>query len=135
VSLTSLEFAQWRAQRRGLTLRTADLTRHSFEEGSFDLVTAINLLEHVPDPIAALEEIARTIRPGGFLCFDLIAGPFDPDEPYHLMRSKYPTRSRIRGLRDPPFQLPSSLHQQEALSRNQLRVRMKSHLRDLLSES
>jgi 2-polyprenyl-6-hydroxyphenyl methylase/3-demethylubiquinone-9 3-methyltransferase len=33
--------------------------------GAFDLVTCLEMLEHVPDPAAVLRAIARLVRPGG----------------------------------------------------------------------
>ncbi len=35
------------------------------EAGSFDLVTCLEMLEHVPDPAAILAALARLTRPGG----------------------------------------------------------------------
>ena len=46
-------------------IRHEDLTRLSFESGSFDLVLTTDVLEHVPDPYAAHAEIYRVLRPGG----------------------------------------------------------------------
>jgi SAM-dependent methyltransferase len=36
-----------------------------FEEGSFDRVIAAEVLEHIPDDMAAMREIFRVLRPGG----------------------------------------------------------------------
>lgn len=39
--------------------------RLPFADGEFDLVFADNVLEHLPDPLAAFQEISRVLRPGG----------------------------------------------------------------------
>ncbi len=45
-----------------------------FAGGSADLVLALNLLDCVPDPVALLHAMAKTLRPGASL---LLATPFD----------------------------------------------------------
>jgi len=42
------------------------------ESGSFDVVTCLEVLEHVPDPAALIESCARLARPGGDLYFATI---------------------------------------------------------------
>ena len=38
-----------------------------FGDGSFDLVTALDILEHLDDDVAGARELARVVRPGGWL--------------------------------------------------------------------
>ena len=52
--------ASWR--QRGMTGLFADIARLPFPAETFDLVLAIEVLEHVPDPDAALAELARLAR-------------------------------------------------------------------------
>jgi ubiquinone/menaquinone biosynthesis C-methylase UbiE len=52
--------AAWR--QRGMTGLFADIARLPFPAKTFDLVLAIEVLEHVPDPDAALAELARLAR-------------------------------------------------------------------------
>ena len=52
--------AEWRA--RGITALFGDIARLPFPSGALDLVLAIEVLEHVPDPAAGLAELARVSR-------------------------------------------------------------------------
>lgn len=45
--------------QRGLPIAVGDATSLEFADRSFDLVMAIEVLEHIPDPARALREIAR----------------------------------------------------------------------------
>lgn len=40
--------------------------------GSFDVVTCMEMLEHVPDPEAIIDACARLARPGGTVCFSTL---------------------------------------------------------------
>ena len=51
----------------GLDVRTSALDRCGFEAESFDLVTLWDVIEHLPDPLSALREIRRILRPSGLL--------------------------------------------------------------------
>jgi SAM-dependent methyltransferase len=52
--------AEWdKRQRPNLEYRCEEATRLSFGDGEFDLATAIEVLEHVPDPEATVAEMAR----------------------------------------------------------------------------
>ncbi len=40
--------------------------------GAFDIVTCMEMLEHVPDPASTVEAIARLARPGGLVVYSTI---------------------------------------------------------------
>jgi SAM-dependent methyltransferase len=65
-----------RCQQRGhRLLAQADGTRLPVADGSVDVITALDLLEHIPDDAAAAAEFARALRPGGVLVVTVPACP------------------------------------------------------------
>ncbi len=56
------------AQSRGYDVRRADAAKGiPFEDASFDLVTALDVIEHVEDDAAVLRQARRVLKPGGHL--------------------------------------------------------------------
>jgi SAM-dependent methyltransferase len=53
------------------------------ESGSFDVVLCTEVLEHVREPIAVVQEMARILRPGGRLILTAPLGSGIHQEPYH----------------------------------------------------
>jgi SAM-dependent methyltransferase len=51
----------------------ADATRLPFPDGTFDRVIASEVMEHIPDDLAALDELTRVLRPGGVLAVTIPA--------------------------------------------------------------
>ncbi len=66
-----LELARSEAERHGVGDRVStalgDVHRLQFPANSFGLVVALGVLPWVDDPRRALEEMARVLRPGGYL--------------------------------------------------------------------
>jgi len=55
--------AEWRSRARpNLEFRAEEATRLSYSDDEFDLVAAIEVLEHVPEPESTLREMARVAR-------------------------------------------------------------------------
>ena len=55
------------ARAMGFEVFCGTIQQAQYQENYFDVVTASEVLEHVPDPKAVLQEIARVLRPGGLL--------------------------------------------------------------------
>lgn len=68
----------------------SDITDIPVPDGSFDAILCTEVLEHVPDAVAALKEFTRILKPGGIL---LLTAPFASlthFAPYHFCGySKY----------------------------------------------
>ena len=53
---------------RGLeSVKLGALEELPYDDESFDLVTALDVIEHLDDDVAGLSEIRRVLRPGGFV--------------------------------------------------------------------
>ena len=52
-------------RKRGLSVFPGELAQAKFPEAHFDVVSAAELIEHVPDPSSLIAEVARVLRPGG----------------------------------------------------------------------
>ncbi len=50
-----------------VVLRQADAQQLPYDDDSFDIVMAGHILEHLPNPVAALREMVRVVRPGGLV--------------------------------------------------------------------
>ena len=64
-SAAVLELARAAADEAGVanvSFRTGDATALPFEDGSFDVVHAHQVLQHLSDPVAALREMRRVTR-------------------------------------------------------------------------
>ena len=61
-----------------------DATSIPVANGAFDLVLCTEVMEHVPEPIKLVNEIARILRPGGKLLLSAPLGSGLHQEPFHF---------------------------------------------------
>jgi len=78
----------------------SDITAIPRPDASFDAIMCIEVLEHLPDPIAALRELSRLVKAGGQL---LVTAPFcclTHFAPYHFYTgfSRYFYGAHLPGL-------------------------------------
>ncbi len=59
------------AAKQGFDVRLGTLDTIALEEGSFDAVTMFYVLEHIPDPLKALLQVKKILKPGGLLLLRL----------------------------------------------------------------
>lgn len=62
----------------------SDITAIPVPDATFDVVLCTEVLEHVPEPIPALNEMVRILRPGGLLLISAPLGSHLHQEPYHF---------------------------------------------------
>lgn len=80
----SQDFCQYEGKGDGVALQTgiwdttkidiiSDITAIPTPDESFDVVLCTEVLEHVPDPLSALQELGRIVRPNGQI---ILTAPF-----------------------------------------------------------
>ncbi len=62
----------------------SDITALPLADGSVDAVLCTEVFEHVPDPVSALRELARIVKPGGLVFITAPLGSGLHQEPFHF---------------------------------------------------
>ena len=94
----------------------ANVTSLPFPDSAFDFVTCFEVIEHVPDPAAALMELSRVMRPGATLVMSTPVGRpgvRTPANPHHLREYR---PEQYRELLEEAFTVCEHLAQKSRLS-------------------
>jgi SAM-dependent methyltransferase len=97
LSSVALAFSRWRIERRGLPVSMIDTKVASLPPSSFQLVTAMDTLEHLVDPVETIEQLWECLEPGGYLFGRFWTKPED-QRPQHIVRDFGPTLERMSAL-------------------------------------
>ena len=97
ISTTLLSFARWRVATRGVQAHFVDLKHESLPDGEFDMILAMDVFEHLADPVETVDRLCRALKPGGVL-FARIHAENDASRPQHIARDFSPTFARMAKL-------------------------------------
>lgn len=106
--IAQAEARQAREGRGNLAWQVGDATALPFADASFDRVTTRYSFHHMPDPVAALREMARVCRPGGRIVVIDATPARDKQAAYDMMET----------LRDPSHTSALTLDQLRAIGRD-----------------
>jgi mycofactocin glycosyltransferase len=97
ISSSLLRFSAWRLGIRKLSAQYIDLKLSHLPNQGFDVITAMDVFEHLSDPVEAVENLWKALKPGGFLYARISAEP-DEARPQHIVEDFEPTFERMRAL-------------------------------------
>jgi mycofactocin glycosyltransferase len=97
ISASLLRFSAWRLGMRKLSAQYIDLKVSKLPNQGFDVITAMDVFEHLSDPVEAVENLWKALKPGGFLYARISAEP-DEARPQHIVEDFAPTFERMQAL-------------------------------------
>jgi len=92
---TSQDFGQYdgKGDKKGLQMKAwdnskldivSDITNIPIPDKSFDAILCTEVFEHIPEPILAIKEFSRILKPGGYLIITAPFCSFTHFAPYHF---------------------------------------------------
>ena len=109
-----LRKAEGRAKKHGIDLRAAPAEHLPFADGAFDTVVSTGVFCSVDDPVRAMAEVHRVLRPGGTLRFSEHVKAWKPlrravqvafDPIHRLMFRCHIGRDTIQTMREARFEI------------------------------
>jgi len=98
VSTSLLDFARFRLERRGQSMRYIDLNVQALEPNRYDVITAVDTLFLVPDYSTAARALHTALKPGGILYANFDTRPPTPENAWHLYSDDLPLRWQLHRI-------------------------------------
>ena len=92
-----LKFCRWRCELRNLPVQFIDLKIAALPAKAFDLITAMDVFEHLVDPVGTVDQLDRALKPGGFL-FGRYHADKNDNQADHIVYDFMPTFARLASL-------------------------------------
>ncbi|MFZ2445136.1 MAG: class I SAM-dependent methyltransferase [Syntrophobacteraceae bacterium] len=96
ISSKALGFSAWRFARRGLEARQIDLKSQKLP-AAFDFITAMDVFEHLVDPVGTVRDLHAALKTGGYL-FGRFHAELDELRPHHIVLDFEPTFKELEKL-------------------------------------
>lgn len=100
ISTSMQEFAKWRFTQRRLSATFYDTSREELPADTFDLITAIDVVAHIPNWTREVARLHRSLKVGGLFVFNVDSRPRARENQWHLYEYHYPI---IRPMRSAGF--------------------------------
>lgn len=94
---------------KNLTLKQGSATEIPFPDATYDLVTHIEVLEHIEDDKKVVSELWRVLKPGGRLILSVPQPPAPIDDKEHV-REGYTTEEIFALLKSQGFEIKQKRH-------------------------
>lgn len=97
ISGVMLSFCKFRFDARALAARFVDLKTSDLDAAAFDFITAMDVFEHLVDPVATVDVLHRWLKPGGYI-YGRFAAEADRARPQHIVHNFEPVFDRFAEL-------------------------------------
>jgi 2-polyprenyl-3-methyl-5-hydroxy-6-metoxy-1,4-benzoquinol methylase len=91
ISTSFQEFAKWRLDLHGVPADFYNTSRDRLPPNAFNVITAFDVLVHIPDILPTLVELNQSLQADGLLIFNIDSRPLNnPRTEYHFFEHHYP---------------------------------------------
>jgi 2-polyprenyl-3-methyl-5-hydroxy-6-metoxy-1,4-benzoquinol methylase len=122
VSEPAVNFARWRFEQRGIHGTFYHLETDQLPPNTYDLITAFDVMASVADIPATLRRLHQSLKPGGYLVFNIDSRKPTAMTIWHLYDAHYPVIRHVReaGFRQLPKIPPYPLYCYQKIARSPL---------------